>query len=471
MYYASKYNHAVQLEMSSGRKVRAVSNLFFGSSSVVDEELYNTFKTAELDGEIPEERLAGETGEYFLERGYIWKTPDAEENLIRCASGTYGNRHEIAAGLRGGHYGFITSLYCNLACPYCFQRGKADSVGYLTPRQVDLGLAVVTESEERAAALLKPSEATLPKISITGGEPLLRSGPNLDVLYYLLDRLENLHWPCGITTNGTELVGFISDRKPTANNRNMQVTLDGPPAIHNSRRIYRNGSPSFDHICAGVDAALCAGWHITLRVNLDMSNVSQLPALAEFVRSRGWMNFPAFSAYVSPVTDHGSLGGSGQLKDEADLLLMLLKVVERAPTVREVFDIRHFRGFNYVERLLLHKDPRYPVIYRCEAVMGMFIFDPRGDVHVCLEAAGDPSLRVGRYDPDWELDEIAFSRWMQRNVIGIPDCRTCKVRFLCAGGCTFESFARRTTTCCMPFLREMDIAWQYYARTKPELFM
>jgi radical SAM protein with 4Fe4S-binding SPASM domain len=139
--------------------------------------------------------------------------------------------------------------------------------------------------------------------------------------------------------------------------------------------------------------------------------------------------------------------------------------------VRQVFDIRHFRGFNYVECMLLKKAPRYPVMYRCEAVMGMYIFDPLGDIHVCLEAAGDPSMRIGSYDPHFQLDEGVLSRWVQRNVLSIPSCDNCKVRFLCAGGCTYECFQKSSDYSCMPFLKEMDIAWKYYAKTQPDLFV
>jgi radical SAM protein with 4Fe4S-binding SPASM domain len=111
------------------------------------------------------------------------------------------------------------------------------------------------------------------------------------------------------------------------------------------------------------------------------------------------------------------------------------------------------------------------VLYRCEAVMGMYIFDPHGDVHVCLEAVGDRGLRVGTYDPEWRLENEAFARWTQRNVLGLQACRRCKIRFVCAGGCTIESFNHGNLPCCMPFLREMDIAWQYFAKSQPELFL
>ena len=388
MYYPSKYNHLVQIEPSPGNRKWVINNLFFGAATLLNEAAYRTFQDGERDGQIADERLPTDAWQHFVERGFAWPEPDAERTLIDQAADTLGNRDQIAAGLMGGHYGFITSLHCNLGCPYCFQRTKADTYGYLTTRQVDLGLAAIARSEERVSGL-KPGAKGVPKISVTGGEPLLRNKANLTTLHYLLDRLGELGWPYSITTNGTELSAFVAERKVMPNCRNIQVTLDGPRPVHDGRRYFRGGGPSFDRICAGLDDALAAGWRMNLRVNLDMDNVEWLPSLAEFVQSRGWPEHPAFHAYVSPITDHGSLGGYEIPADEADLLVALLAVIDRAPLVRQVFDIRHFKGFNYVERMLA-SDPNYPVVYRCEAVMGMYIFDPSGDVHVCLEAVGDP---------------------------------------------------------------------------------
>jgi radical SAM protein with 4Fe4S-binding SPASM domain len=203
-----------------------------------------------------------------------------------------------------------------------------------------------------------------------------------------------------------------------------------------------------------------------------MQNVQNIIELAQFVKDRGWHDSNNFSAYVSPVTDHGSIGGYETPKDEADLLLALLTEVEKYPLIQEVFDVRHFRGFNYVERILLDGKPRFPATHRCEAILGMYIFDPRGDVHVCLEAVGDPSLRVGIYDPEFILEKDSWERWTQRNVLKLNDCKKCKIRFICAGGCTMDAFNHNelNSSRCMPFLREIDIAWQYYGRNRPELF-
>lgn len=467
MLYPSRYNHLVTVTAKDGEQKRILSNLFFGGADFLNQDLYEVFEDSEKSHSVNEARLSGDALEHFTGKGYLWPEAEAEEQMIQGMAHTYGDRDQIAAGLKGGHYGFITSLHCNLDCPYCFQKTKADTCGYLTLAQADLGLEAIARCEARVSELCGGME-TLPKISITGGEPLLRTAENLAVLNHLIRRLDELHWPFSITSNGTELASFVEDYEPMKNCRNIQVTLDGPRSVHDERRSFRGGRPSFDRICEGIGAALSSGWKLTLRVNLDMANVTSIPELAAFIQEQAWTEYESFSAYVSPVTDHGAIGGYDTPHSEADLLSLLLQVVEKTPTVREVFDIRHFRGFNYVERILLQNAPRFPVIFRCEAVTGMYIFDPMGDVHVCLEAAGDRTLRVGAYDPVWKIDEEQAVRWSHRTVLGISKCNGCKIRFICSGGCAMESFNHQSG--CMPFLEEIDSAWHYYARTRPELF-
>src|SRR5439155_2785320 len=73
------------------------------------------------------------------------------------------------------------------------------------------------------------------------------------------------------------------------------------PREHDQRRIYADGSGSFERIAENVTMALECGTTISLRMNVDRANVGQLPELAAEFRRRGWDQSPHFSAYVAPV--------------------------------------------------------------------------------------------------------------------------------------------------------------------------
>ncbi len=465
MYTTSKFNHLTKIELPDGASRYILSNLLTGASMIINKKYYDIF----ISDKVLPENVDKDFLHHLLNRCFIYKDIEEEEAVICKVAEKYCDRESLAAGLGGGYYGFITSLHCNLACPYCFQRKNASKFGFLTKEMIDKAIDFIYKNEEMIKEKFK-LDITSPKISVTGGEPLLLNKENKEAFLHLIKRLNEMNYQYSITTNGTNLIEFSEYFTPGENCRNIQVTLDGPREIHDKRRKYKDGSPSFDIICSNIDFALKQNWKITLRVNLDMNNVAYLSQLADYIIDREFYNNKNFYAYVSPVTDHGNLGDYETPKDEADLLETLLGIVEKKPYIKEVFDIKHFRGFNYVERMLIENNPRYPVLFRCEAVMGMYIFAPEGDIYMCLESVGDPSLSVGKYSPDLVLNEEIYSKWARRNVMNLKDCQNCKIKFLCAGGCSMECINNNTESACMPFLREMDMAWKYYGRTKPELF-
>ena len=179
MYYPSQYNHLIEVEADC-QPVRVLTNLLYGAADIVNETVFKAFMEGETCGMIPEKRLPRHVWDHFVKKGFVYTDPRSEEELFCNSQHVCNPRDQLAAKLQGGYYGFLTSLYCNLGCPYCFQRAKADSCGFLSPHQVEKGLTAIKECEDRVTALAK--EKTLPRISITGGEPLLRNKANLLVL-------------------------------------------------------------------------------------------------------------------------------------------------------------------------------------------------------------------------------------------------------------------------------------------------
>lgn len=76
-----------------------------------------------------------------------------------------------------------------------------------------------------------------------------------------------------VVTNGYHLLSYL-ELLERAQIREIQVTLDGPPTMHDRRRHLVSGQPTFDAIAAGIDAALERGLAINLRTVLDRENLS-----------------------------------------------------------------------------------------------------------------------------------------------------------------------------------------------------
>ena len=78
-----------------------------------------------------------------------------------------------------------------------------------------------------------------------------------------------------------------------------------------------------------------------------------------------------------------------------------------------------------------HKEfhPRYCF---CDAEGCNRFFDPLGDVYSCILALGHSRASVGRYYPTLQMKE---NNMLTRNIETIVQCRQCKYKFICGGGC------------------------------------
>jgi uncharacterized protein len=464
--WPSRYNVVFRLHAPDQSPIYVLQNLFHGQVDFFGPPILpHLFEALEGSAviELPEGTSSGFLAR-LLEKGYLYRSLDQEAKLVQRYVDTAGQRDAIIANQRGSQYGFLPTYACNLRCPYCFQRGLADKTRLMTEEMVDLAFSAIDELEtgvqELQGALGKKAPA--PGISIAGGEPLLASPRQRRVLERIIECSEVRGFRYSVTTNGVELEKFVDLFDRTSMITDIQVTMDGPPQIHNGRRILANGSGTFHQIQRGINAALAKRLPLSLRVNLDRANIDAVGELGAFILDSGWLDADNFHCYVSPVTDNSGSGGYEQIVDETSLLNKMLALFAANPRLARVFDIKHFRGFDYVRKLVVERQPKPPVLYRCEAVLGMYIFDPAGNIYVCLEAAGTPQLAVGSYVPRLQLSEARLEEWRIKDLVHLPACAECKVRFICAGGCALKAFGESPIPDCKPILEEMHRAWNHF---------
>lgn len=463
--WPSKYNVLFHLQPQIGQPIHVLQNLFHGQVDFYSPPIPPLFdclvNSTEID--VVDDDRAGIL-DHLIEKGFLYRAADEEDQLIQKYVAAGGQRDLIIARHRGSQYGFLPTYMCNLRCPYCFQRKLADDNHVMTEEMVDLAFEAIDELESRVPNLKDElgEKAPIPGIAIAGGEPLLRSARQRRVLERIIQCSEERRFKYSVTTNGLELENYVDLFDRTSMITDIQVTLDGPEKIHNQRRPSANGGGTFHAIERGINAALKKRLPLSLRVNLDFGNIDYLKDLAAFILESRWTAAENFHCYVSPVTDNSGIGGYGQIADESLLLKKILALHVSDPYVAEVFDIKHFRGFDYVRNLVEERKPKMPVLYRCEAVLGMHIFDAQGNIYVCLEAAGTPQLAVGSYVPALRLDEDRLKEWFTKDLVNLPECSACRVRFICAGGCAYKAFSKPETADCKPILEEMRMAWDHF---------
>src|SRR5512138_2393801 len=179
----------------------------------------------------------------------------------------------------------VPSFGCNLACTYCYQEPFDPSgAGLVSPEVVDAFFAWVDRHHA--------SERPRPYLTLFGGEPLRDTPAHRDRVGRFLDGARARRLEVAVVTNGHDLAAFLPALR-AGPVKEVQVTLDGPRAVHDRRRPHASGRGTFDRIVAGVDALVAAGIPVNLRVVADRENLPSLPALADLAREKGWLDLPA----------------------------------------------------------------------------------------------------------------------------------------------------------------------------------
>jgi uncharacterized protein len=381
--------------------------------------------------------VSDETIAHLAAQGYLTDlTPEEEETFF---SGFAVKLHERALR-QAPSYIFIPTYDCNLRCSYCYQDHMRSDCSFkhllrsMRPAMVDRIFTALPRLEERHG--LDPALPRRRNIGLFGGEPLL--GANRPVIEHILGRACELGdvdlWA---VTNGTELEAYRDLLGPAGISR-LQITLDGPPAEHDARRIYADGSGSYARIAANITMALDLGVGVSVRLNVDRTNLEQIPAVAEEIVARGWDRYPGFAAYTSPVRPGNGKTEARTTLSSWELDRALTALREEHPNLRVV--ARPDEGMRGRARQIFDGGREVLPTLRpsfCGAHDRMYIFDPFGDIYACWERTGDPEVSLGNVTPEGDvvLRSDPMQLWHGRTVASNPVCRRCRYALHCGGGC------------------------------------
>ena len=121
-------------------------------------------------------------------------------------------------------------------------------------------------------------------------------------------------------------------------------------------------------------------------------------------------------------------------------------------------------GIDFIDSLFHRKVPS-PLLKFCGANNNQFVFAPDGCVYPCWWGHGDMSNCLGRYDSNICINESVFQNWQRRNVLILEQCKNCKYRFLCGGGCTYKALEKTRSVMngnCADFYNIFQIYLEYY---------
>lgn len=346
----------------------------------------------------------------LVERRFV--TNDDVDELAVLASRYQRSRYGGAMGLT-----IVTSLGCNFDCPYCFEDKHPSR---LKP-----------EVRDAIVGILEDSPDSLPAVNVTwmGGEPLLASDELFDLSSRMIDVCERrgFAYSAVVVTNGWYLDAGMAQRLAEHRVTAAQVTIDGPPDVHDRYRPHLNGGSTYERVVANV-AAAAPHLNLQVRVNVDRGNLGRVEELIADLASRGLADQLSLGAarmtavVANPAAPVATYGGQCYTTDEFG-------------QVEIEFDQLASRyGFR-------PRGAPKPAATPCTAVRATdIVVGSDGEMWKCWDDIGDPTKSLGSIDEYHDVDGDGLAPWLQYDPFTDPHCSTCVALPGCMGGCAHHVF-------------------------------
>jgi len=421
-----------------------------GAVDIVDERIADKILRV-ATGEPPEKAFDEERIEVLLKRGYLTeKSHEEERERVRG----------MILAMHKGHLkkspGFliVPSYRCNLRCPYCYEGRR-----YLWRQDRIMDRETADMAFEAMLKLMEGREYPRNHILFYGGEPFLEE--HMEIVAYIIEKGVKLGFTFGAVTNGTNVEKFLPLFGGPGRFVFFQITLDGPPEVHDKRRRYADGKGSFDRIAHNISLLLRDGYRVSLRMNVDQSNIKQAGRMMDLVERMGWRKYSTFNAYFAPVHREGGR----PCIEEPFFSYQLIKALGDKYAYMGETRGGVFRTFDRVFRVGRRVEFKTAI---CGATGTQYIFDPYGDIYTCWDAVGIQEEKVGRFVPKLQLNEM-HDRWMWRTVAMIDRCMDCPYLFVCMGGCPHYAF-ERTGKLESPFCNNFPAFFEHQVRMAYRLY-
>jgi len=346
---------------------------------------------------------------------------------------------------------FVTNYSCNFACQYCYQDQYDNPANQLNKDVIDAFFGYV---KYKFSARRK-------YITIFGGEPLLNSPKQKDLIAYIIERSVEADLSLCFVTNGYHLEEYIPILRK-GKIREIQVTLDGMEQVHNKRRFLKGGEGTFKNIVKGIDTCLNEKIDINLRMVIDRDNIDDLSGLALFAIVNGWTKSSHFKTQIGRNYElHHCQSSPERLFDRISLYESIYEKTKAHPHIAEFYK----PAYSVSKFLAENGELPEPLFDSCPACKTEWAFDYTGRIYSCTATVGKTDESLGTFFPAVSLKQDVVEQWGSRDVTSIPECRNCSVQLACGGGCGSVAKNRTGSICssdCRPVKELMEIGFKAY---------
>ena len=417
--FPSSYNYYFRLNS----RYTLINNTLTGALDIVESDIWSLVIGKKFNS-INANHLSN-----LIDRGYLYHDLKREDEILVKLYNSYIKK----ASSRPLRFVFCPSYQCNLRCIYCFETELPSNPNkFMSERILD-------DSINAANKISKEKSGKVDSVELFGGEPLLLK--NKPLIKKILKFAKDKDAPITIITNGVMAKDFINILLPVKEKIEMlQITIDGPPEIHDKRRKYPSGKGSFNEISKSIDLLLKNNIHTNVRVNIDNTNIEYLPDMYEYISKKNWIKHPDFNIMLALVTDHSTLNYNNVIIPEEKLLERLIKVYDKYPVLEDTFGFYKFKPLRHILDITGGAPNVSPKFFNCESnLLELNVFCPDGYIYACGESIGKPDYAIGKFSPELEFYSDKKKLWTERTILNIEKCRTCKFAPICGGGCAYSS--------------------------------
>lgn len=404
----SKYNLIFQFEEDY-----LLVNTFSGALYNIDSDYKRIIESGIID------ELDDKTISDYYKKGIIIDDDVDERRIIKY----YQNKEKFCNRMLS--LTVLLTMECNLGCVYCFEGSKTFHKLYLETDTMNAIYKFIQNVLEGDGGISGVS------ITLFGGEPLLNLKKCSSWLIQIKKMCEemNKYFTTAIITNGVLISEKMLDILQECNCSTIQITLDGMAEIHDTRRFYKDGKGSFQDVMKGIMLANQRNdvFHLIIRINLDRSNIHDIPNLLEYLVENHLNNCDVDFGVVKA----GNVENEGYSKfcfTDQEIGSIFEKLWRRMHELNFEINIKPFR-------------PNLSCgLYSDKA----FTICPDGKVYKCWEYVEDDRFHIGVLEKDGTIKKVNyhFFDWMTREFSENDACNQCTYLPICGGGCAAVSYEK-----------------------------
>ncbi len=305
---------------------------------------------------------------------------------------------------------------CTLRCKYCYVEGGRRLENELTTPEI-----------KNAIDQAKVLNTTQLMVAITGGEPMMH--PDfLEIAEYI----QSKGCQMVLATNGTLVT---KENAPLLKKYfyNIQVSLDGPPEVHDSMR----GKGSYQNAVEAMHILKDAGCSVMISAVVSKHNLDSVFHVVDIAAELG-----------TQLIKTGIFLPFGKGADEKAMALTEQEFVsfwqkmqdsmkEKLSKGKEVLVVNDINNVSFLQSI-------YEGQYSCGAAIGALSIDSDGSVYPC-QSAHLPEFNMGNIrekslEDIWKNSEVG-KLWCNLSIDRIEDCAQCIWRKYCGGGCRMQAYA------------------------------